>query len=98
MILAHAGTTKMTAHTPGPWGVEKALHEQRWTVAQLEGAALIVADAYTETDARLIAAAPEMLEALEAMVEHTCHLAGTRPCTHDDKARAAIRAAKEETV
>ena len=49
-------------HTPGPWIAWKYPDVKSWTVASKESVASKIK---TEQDARLIAAAPEMLEALE---------------------------------
>ena len=52
-----------TKHTPGPWRVNPGANEVRgadWNV--------IVADVGIDADAHLIAAAPDLLTALEAMV------------------------------
>lgn len=51
------------AHSPGPWRVGEP-----WQVIDAEGEEVADATAGTETDARLIAAAPELLEALRDMV------------------------------
>jgi hypothetical protein len=67
-----------TKHTPGPWTVEKFTREHEWvrmrarvtdgedTVAQLFDSAF---EDRNHANARLIAAAPEMLEALELTLE-----------------------------
>lgn len=84
----------MSAHTPGPWHYEKAYHESRYFVgSETHFDLAVVAD---EPDARLIAAAPALLEALEAMV--TGAPPRYIPFGELDKARAAIRAAKGETA
>ena len=49
----------MTAHTPGPWTVT---YEDGWTVKTEDGVVVAKTD---HASARLIAAAPELLEALE---------------------------------
>lgn len=62
----------MSAHTPGPWGLT------RWTAPDDYGWSIKIGDAphrldvsawseSSEADARLIAAAPELLAALEAV-------------------------------
>lgn len=65
----------MSAHTPGPWHIATAI-----TTEDTIGAIAVVrrsifavfspaARGDADSDARLIAAAPEMLEALKAVVE-----------------------------
>ncbi len=65
----------MSKHTPGPWGYvdesprDVRLKRAHWSVGALEGregVALVFRD---EANAKLIAAAPELLEACQAMVE-----------------------------
>lgn len=51
-----------TKHTPGPWNAYKYPDTKTWTVAAKASVASKIKD---EADAKLIAAAPEMLEALE---------------------------------
>ena len=76
-------------HTPGPW---KAHHDHGWLVVESDTGDLYVkvekgsAARKHMADALLIAAAPDLLEALQAFVNH-----GT--CFDEDdmrKARAAI--------
>lgn len=58
----------MTAHTPGPWAVSRGvtgsllIHGSPGVIATMAGAGT-----QDHTDARLIAAAPELLEALLAL-------------------------------
>lgn len=54
----------MSNHTPGPWGMAHSVRLGFWTVAGVGG---FVADVFDDEDARLITAAPEMLEALETV-------------------------------
>jgi hypothetical protein len=71
-----------TTHTPGPWRV----HEKSPTLV-IDKHGLVIAQAHSyaecgimrdeaEANARLIAAAPELLEALESVVE----MYDARPC------------------
>lgn len=55
-----------TTWTPGPWRIlgQVALHKVRFGVATRRG---VIIDADNEADARLIAAAPEMAECLQAV-------------------------------
>lgn len=55
----------MSKHTPGPWDWDgSVLDEDR----EIIGAGLCVARVYEDADARLIAAAPKMLETLKRLV------------------------------
>lgn len=71
----------MSKHTPGPWAalkVEQAVHEQDYYIASERGVVGYWKGGkswhdddkwvLTEADARLIAAAPELLEALQQAV------------------------------
>lgn len=54
--------TAMISHTPGPWEIHRASHLiEIWPIAF----ASMAAGTITEANARLIAAAPEMLAALK---------------------------------
>ena len=78
-------------HTPGPWEIERGYS----TIIKSIGPC--VPDEYagsawlevSEADARLIAAAPDLLEALKAMLSEVegCY------CTTEKQARAAIEKA-----
>lgn len=68
--------TKPTAHTPGPWevsmGEDVRAENGRWVAkmysqGSISDAARIVAE--SEANARLIAAAPELLAALKGMLD-----------------------------
>jgi hypothetical protein len=78
----------MSAHTPGPWTAietpESSHHDWRIKATRLF---IGVATDNSEADARLIAAAPELLEALEYLVS-----LGGGDCL--EPARAAIAKAK----
>ena len=83
-----------TKHTPGPWAIDG-----EGTNAMVRGADLtIVAVRHRltgpthEANARLIAAAPELLEALESILSDACDNGA-----YWDKARAAIAKARGET-
>jgi hypothetical protein len=102
----------MSAHTPGPWRAippeEQGSHFRSWIVGR--GTATLVsvmnasgATAYNEADARLIAAAPDLLMALEDAVHlfEQCqpYLADARVSSLPvrislDAARAAIAKAR----
>ena len=61
-------------HTPGPWGVTKHIGSTQYEVGQEKNRRKAVAVVKTQEDARLIAAAPELLEALKGLVAQ-CDLA-----------------------
>jgi hypothetical protein len=85
----------MSKHTPGPWVVKKlrARYARFCAINTVDGSP--VGESYEEKNARLIAAAPELLETLENLLKvhegegGTQHHAG-------DMARAAIAKAKGE--
>jgi len=94
-MSAHASRSE---HTPGPWyvGIDK---KSVWSRDSSPGTEPCVArciepsrEGTREQNARLIAAAPALLEALEREVEYS-----TDPWTRD-RCRAAIRAAKGESA
>lgn len=95
----------MSAHTPGPWHIQDD-HGKRWietngnddTIAEIHrrrrmGSVYSCEEA--DANARLIAAAPDLLEALEEFMAH-----GEQAFGHDFevmvKARAAIAKARGE--
>ncbi|WP_127677238.1 hypothetical protein [Sinorhizobium meliloti] len=57
----------MIEHTPGPW-IPTLCDDGAWMV-NTDGDIIVVGDNLSETDARLIAAAPDLLAALKMMVE-----------------------------
>ena len=78
----------MSKHTPGPWVVTHSpLSGYRVSDKTGWGVAVVLKDTNDEDNARLIAAAPQMLEALEAVAsflhwldqEQGIHLAGDMP-------------------
>jgi len=71
-------------HTPGPWIAEpdgvndwKVRSEDYGTVVHRNCYPAPTVDTTVEADARLIAAAPELLEALQRILAIHCPLAGT---------------------
>jgi len=66
----------MSAHTPGPWywadNVPDAPPQYRMIV-DADGATVCDPSPMGEADARLIAAAPALLEALQAILHDTTH-------------------------
>lgn len=53
-----------TKHTPGPWLVSNT---DRWKIIDAKGIKLC--DCYFSNDASIVAAAPDMLEALKGIIE-----------------------------
>ena len=58
----------MSKHTPGPWKIEEGcfVSAEGFVIARIIGCD----SKKNESNARLIAAAPELLEALESMLEN----------------------------
>ena len=84
----------MAEHTPGPWhvdmGVDLAVrNSDEWLICTLPN----------EANARLVAAAPELLEALELSVPYLCHCGSPdcRVCSAIVRALAAITKAKGDS-
>jgi len=63
-------------HTPGPWESPGTDGGARVVCATIRGKRRTVAHVYGDADARLIAAAPAMLEALRMVVAHGGALTG----------------------
>lgn len=90
-----------TKHTQGPWRVvpSNGMAWDEWLVEVASDEFLTpgIAEVYEEADARLIAAAPDLLEMLELMAaQHRCgcrHPACKR-CRDDDECAAIIARAK----
>lgn len=81
-------------HTPGPWRVSECADEiytnpTAWGVCLDDGRQIIKTRTLTERDARLIAAAPELLAALRAVKKH-----GTMPASEWGLIDAAIAKAE----
>ena len=95
-------TTATQTHTPGPWGTSGDAvphgYTQRWAVNAESNGERVATVFHTEANARLIAAAPDLLAALVGLISElelaTCDSAhnGAR----FDDAIAAIAAAKGE--
>lgn len=80
-------------HTPGPWKVADTLGEwDDYMVGDGSGDKIVAARIYTKEDAHLIAAAPDLLAALEVLVEN----GGIGPRGMFDDASWAIAKAKGE--
>ena len=82
-----------TKHTPGPWAVYGTLHPGEFIIHQ-GGHGLAVtrrANGSGNANARLIAAAPELLEALRKLVAYVDENVASRDVDpHMDRAEAAI--------
>ena len=92
----------MSKHTPGPWEIE-GTPRSGWDIFSLgEERRYITSDPMRERainyerDARLMAAAPDLLEALEKVVSFVDAGQGTWTVEEQQKARAAIAKAKGE--
>lgn len=57
----------MRVHTPGPWKIRAVSPDHDWQAVYAEGNC--ITGALSSGDARLIAAAPDMLATLHAIVE-----------------------------
>ena len=82
------------AHTPGPWAFKKGAHRIEVRTTPERAYAFSLPD---EANARLIASAPTLLEALEAVLPDLEHYVATHGPGPDNRlalARAAIAKAK----
>lgn len=91
----------MSGHTPGPWAIEKESESHSIVNRSFEGDEWCVAEVYRETDmaianANLIAAAPDLLDALESVSSDLERIAGVLFSDSLKVARAAIARAKGE--
>lgn len=93
----------MSKHTPGPWrSFERGVTFHYWVVKVANRVIAKITGEDQEANARLIAAAPELLEALEKMVKQfgyeVVHKDGLVHDEHDaiQSATEAIRKAKGE--
>lgn len=90
-------------HTPGPWYTTTKKDDSQGMISQ-ETTGKTIAVSYDSKDAAIIAAAPELLEALEALqacMIYRSTVEGDLPWTVDvvdamDKTRFAISKAKGE--
>ena len=78
----------MSKHTPGPWTIEESELMGR-DVVSAGSMALICTQVYSPDDARLIAAAPELLAALDALLNYNS-LGSYDRASVRQQARAAI--------
>ena len=93
----------MSKHTPGPWEVVELVDgydircpESRCRIATASDPEAAWGAIGREEDACLIAAAPELLEALEQVVSFVDAGQGTWTVEEQQKARAAIAKSKGE--
>lgn len=100
---SNSDTKALQGHTPGPWHVETEPQGSKGNYTQYTIQPHIADVFYMnqtgEANARLIAAAPDLLAALEEILEHVewrrriAHeTTGPNDCTH--RARAAINKAR----
>jgi len=73
-------------HTPGPWSFRGC--DGGWAIDYNEDQEQVVDYVYEEADARLIAAAPDLLEALDDLLIAYCD-PGNQGGDHDEKVEAA---------
>ena len=90
----------MNKHTPGPWRIGAPPPNGEQTIGNSQGLMVAIATTGagipTNANARLISAAPDLLEALQAIVS-TCSVRIDDPrIDHFDAARRAIAKAKGE--
>jgi hypothetical protein len=94
---------KKTLHTPGPWGFKPVEtcndNPCRWEILGGVGVIAETNDHTTDANARLIAAGPDLLSALEFLLADYIAINGenlTGSSVPADKAREALRKAKGE--
>jgi hypothetical protein len=88
-------TDTKSAHTPGPWHVHENGYGVFFADSQTNGSVAKIADKECAlANARLIAAAPELLETLESIV--ACAEASASTASWIPTAKAAIRKARGE--
>jgi hypothetical protein len=59
----------MSAHTPGPWKYRQATRTTHQTIGLGPRGLLVIKNEVSDADARLIAAAPDLLDTLRELVE-----------------------------
>jgi hypothetical protein len=94
--------SKQAQHTPGPWEVKYPSRNNKFRFGihhESENLSRYVAGVSRQADARLIAAAPDLLEAAEVLLSHhrVANLDGTSDTLQPriDRLRAAIASAKK---
>lgn len=89
------GEGEVMSHTPGPWRHEPYENVyQSAVIGGLHQIALVHYDDFEQSNARLIAAAPELLEALENFIETVEHVDPGVYRDSIEQAQAAIRKAR----
>jgi hypothetical protein len=95
----------MTKHTPGPWTALQEPSLSRWRIGAGFAAADSVAAVYatnvdgiTEANARLIAAAPELLDALRALHAFASRMVERHGMNGDDSMTDADHAAWQDSA
>lgn len=88
----------MSKHTPGPWTIKPVTADKVYPHGVVGDDLCRLAKVVCEGDARLIAAAPELLAALERMVRASVNQPEDTPEAHTARreARAVIARAKGE--
>ena len=84
----------MNKHTPGPWKLRQTFNDDDCS-HEIDGIALVFRSEQANANARLIAAAPELLEALKLVVAYDegNHIDGLEMMLAYSKALDAVRAA-----
>ena len=94
-------TNKEATHTPGPWFATTDLATVRLHPWCVRAGDHVVTDIYEEADAHLIAAAPDLLAALEKVASHLLllltgnSLPNTYPSDFNEAQRAIAKARGE---
>lgn len=97
-------TEAKASHTPGPWLIESDYNEDGSDLIVMAEQAYVIADTRHEScgivdadecyaNARLISAAPELLEALKGLLRRIDDHFGSPDASHDWKEQEAARAA-----
>lgn len=95
-------STEPAKHTPGPWRISSGC--DRWVVQEKGGCIACVEQdrKFGEANARLIAAAPELLEALTSLLDASQrnqeHYSEEAHDIAESRARAAIKKATGEAA
>jgi hypothetical protein len=89
-------TTKTVTHTPGPWHVAGGTDERFVDSGTNGTVAKIAIKPEMSANARLIAAAPQLLEALETLLDISPFARDATGADMHERARAVIRSAKGE--